>query len=101
MSPLASTKKNINTPSAKTTWCGRGSFFGTGTLISRKSYKPGAELLDLLAVGLAEAVRHPGQEFPGEAGDLVDQARELALTEDDQLHVAVGDDGRVAGCLLQ
>jgi hypothetical protein len=52
-------------------------------------------------VGFAEAVRHAGEELASEAGHLVDEARELALAEHDELHVAVGDHRRVARCLFQ
>src|SRR4029077_6193084 len=46
-------------------------------------------------------VRHSGEKFSREAGDFVDEAGELTLTEHDALHVALGDDGRVSGGLLE
>ena len=43
----------------------------------------------------------PASSLRGEAGDLVDEAGELALAEHDELHVGLGDDGRVAGRLVE
>jgi len=37
--------------------------------------------------------------FPRKAGDVVDEAGELALTQHDELHRCLGDAGRVRGCL--
>ena len=48
-----------------------------------------------------ESVRHAREEFAREAGNLVDEAREFALAEHDELHVGLGDDGGVAGRLLE
>ena len=43
----------------------------------------------------------PASSLRGEARYLVDDAGELALTEHDEVHVGLGDDGRVAGRLLE
>ena len=52
-------------------------------------------------VGLAQAPGHAGEQLAGEAGDLVEDAGELALAEHDELHVGLGDDGGVAGRLVE
>src|SRR6266446_3621216 len=46
-------------------------------------------------------MRHAREEFAREAGHLVDEAREFALAEHDELHVGLGDDGGVAGGFLE
>ena len=43
----------------------------------------------------------PASSLRGEARHLVDDAGELALAEHDELDVALGDDGRVPGCLVE
>ena len=53
-----------------------------------------------LGVGLAEALGHAGEQLWAKPG-LVDEAGELALAEHDELHVGVGDDGRVARRLVE
>lgn len=42
-------------------------------------------------------MRRAGEQLAREAGYLVEQPREPGFTDDDQLHVGVGDDRRVAG----
>ena len=74
-----------------------------GTYIARFGATTGARTCDryVCSVGLAEAVGHAGEQLAREAGHLVDEAGELALAEHDELHVGVGDDGRVAGRLVE
>src|SRR4051794_39400901 len=50
-----------------------------------------------LGVGLAETLGHGGQKLVGERRDLVDDTGELALAEDQDLHVLLGDHRRRSG----
>src|SRR5436190_10632663 len=59
------------------------------------------KLLHASLVGFAEALGHAGQHLARKAGNLVDDAGELALTEYDELHVGLGYDAGVAGRLLE
>ena len=43
----------------------------------------------------------PASSLRAKPGHLVDDAGELALAEHDELHVGLGDDGRVAGRLVE
>src|SRR5438105_9222600 len=52
-------------------------------------------------VRVAETLGHAGEHLAREAGYLVDDARELALTEHDELHIGLGHDCRVARRLLE
>src|SRR5947209_20538015 len=54
-----------------------------------------------LGVGLAQALGHRRQELVGQVGHLVDDARELALAEDQDFHVVLGDDRRRAGAPVE
>ena len=54
-------------------------------------------LLDGAGVRFAEAVRGAGEELAGEAGDLVEQPREIAFADHDEFGVGLGHDGGVAG----
>src|SRR5438477_12720071 len=47
-------------------------------------------------VGGAQPARHGGEQLPRKAGDVVDEAGELALTQHDELHRCLRDRGRVA-----
>src|SRR5439155_13586365 len=59
------------------------------------------ELLHAPGISVPQSVRHACEEFAREAGYLVDEAGEFSLAEHDELHVGLGDDGGVAGGLLE
>src|SRR6266851_3725198 len=63
----------------------------------RVAAERGDELLDGFAVCLAQAMRRTGKHLAGEAGCLVKQPLELVLGDDNQPHVGVRDDCRIAG----
>ena len=46
-------------------------------------------------------MRHAREQLARETRNLVDDAGELALTQHDEVHVGLGNDGRVAGRLLE
>src|SRR3954468_6817225 len=52
-------------------------------------------------VGLSEAGGHGAEDLVGQAGDLVQDAAELALTEHEQRHVGVGLDGGRPGTAVE
>lgn len=52
--------------------------------------------IDRSVVRLAEAFRHRGKQLTGEAGDLIDDATKLALTEHHKFHIGLRHHRRVA-----
>ena len=53
-------------------------------------------LLHGFCVSFANSACERAQEFAGKSRDIIDEARELTLTEHDNFHVSFGRDGRVA-----
>src|SRR5438132_5238057 len=60
-----------------------------------------SQQLDGLAVCLAQAMCRAGEHLAREAGQLIEQRGELALADDNKLHVGIGGDRRIAGGIYE
>src|SRR5438105_10810782 len=87
--PISSSANS--TPAPMTRWWGLTRIRRMGRKLVRES----------ALVRLAEAFGHRGQELVGHGRDLVDHARELALAEDEHIHVGVCDDRGRAGAAVE
>src|SRR5947209_7008432 len=114
MTSLAIRARNQNRPRAMATWCGLmrrrrtiesysdGFLAQKCALLTHFCAKNAGRLVRVgLGVGLAEPLGHRRQQLVGQVGDLVDDARELALAEDEHLHVVLGHDRRRAGTAVE
>src|SRR5438270_2608517 len=88
--------RNQKSPTAMAMWWGLMRRRRTVGKVVRRPPTGGTPYLVAvrLGVGLAQALGHRRQELVGQGRHLVDDARELALAEDENLHVVLGHDRR-------